>query len=156
MASRKVDYWLTDDGLTLISGWARDGLIDKDIAEKMDIAYSTFRVWRDKYPTLSAALKKNKEIVDFEVENSLLKRCFGYNVPVKKNLKVKRTEYKDGFKIKEYEEIIEVFDEVHIPADTTAQIFWLKNRQVQKWRDKPEENSNPEEDKVVIVNDLPK
>jgi len=156
MASRKVDYWLTDDGLTLISGWARDGLIDKDIAEKMDIAYSTFRVWRDKYPTLSAALKKNKEIVDFEVENSLLKRCFGYNVPVKKNLKVKRTEYKDGFKIKEYEEIVEVFDEVHIPADTTAQIFWLKNRQVQKWRDKPEENTNSEEDKVVIVNDLPK
>lgn len=156
MASRKVDYWLTDDGLTLISGWARDGLIDKDIAEKMNIAYSTFRVWRDKYPTLSAALKKNKEIVDFEVENSLLKRCFGYNVPVKKNLKVKRTEYKDGFKIKEYEEIIEVFDEVHIPADTTAQIFWLKNRQVQKWRDKPEENTNSEEDKVVIVNDLPR
>lgn len=156
MASRKVDYWLTDDGLTLISGWARDGIIDKDIADRMDIAYSTFRVWRDKYPAISAALKKNKEIVDYEVENSLLKRCFGYNVPVKKNVKVKRTEYKDGFKIKEYEEIVEVFDEVHIPADTTAQIFWLKNRQIKKWRDKPEDTSNGDEEKVVIVNDLPK
>ena len=156
MASRKVDYWLSDDGLTLISGWARDGLIDKDIAEKMDIAYSTFRIWRDKHPAISAALKKNKEIVDYEVENSLLKRCFGYNVPVKKNIKVKRTEYKKGFKIKEYEEIVEVFDEVHIPADTTAQIFWLKNRQVKKWRDKPEETTNGDEEKVVIVNDLPK
>ena len=156
MASRKVDYWLSDDGLTLIGGWARDGLIDKDIAEKMEIAYSTFRIWRDKHPAISAALKKNKEIVDYEVENSLLKRCFGYNVPVKKNIKVKRTEYKEGFKIKEYEEIIEVFDEVHIPADTTAQIFWLKNRQVKKWRDKPEETTNGDEEKVVIVNDLPK
>ena len=156
MASKKVEYWLTDDGLTLISGWARDGLIDKDIASKMDIAYSTFRVWRDKYPTISSALKKQKQIVDFEVENALLKKCFGYNAPVKKNLKLKRVEYKEGFKIKEYEEIVEVTDEVHIPADTTAQIFWLKNRQPDKWREKVDKTNNSDDDKVVIVNDLPK
>ncbi|MGN1298258.1 MAG: transposase [Clostridia bacterium] len=156
MASRKITYWLTEDGLTLISGWARDGLTDEQIAKNIGISRSTLNEWKKKYSDISDTLKKNKEIVDYEVENSLLKRCFGYNIPVKKNLKVKRTEYKEGFKIKEYEEIVEVFDEVHIPADTTAQIFWLKNRQSQKWRDKPEENSNSEEDKVVIVNDLPK
>ena len=59
-------------------------------------------------------------------------------------------------KVKEYEEIVEVDDEVHIPADTLAQIYWLKNRQVKKWRDKPEGESGNEDDGVMIVNDLPK
>lgn len=156
MAKSKVAYWLTEDGLTLIKGWARDGLTDEQISENIGISRSTLNEWKNKYSDISDTLKKGKEIVDYEVENALLKRCFGYNIPVKKNLKVKKTEYEEGFKIKEYEEIVEVFDEIHIPADTTAQIFWLKNRRSQKWRDKPEEKTNGDEDKVVIVNDLPR
>lgn len=156
MARSKVDYWLTDDGLTLIGGWARDGLIDSQIAHNMNVSYTTFKEYKKKYPTILAALKKNKDIVDYEVENSLLQRCFGYNAKVKKHLKVKKTEYKEGMKVREYEEIVEVDDEVHIPADTLAQIYWLKNRQVQKWRDKPEGDSGEKDDGVMIINDLPK
>lgn len=156
MAKSKVEYWLTDDGLTLIEGWARDGLIDSQIAHNMDVSYTTFKDYKKKYPSILAALKKSKEIVDYEVENSLLQRCFGYNAKVKKHIKVKKTEYKEGMKVKEYEEIVEVDDEVHIPADTLAQIYWLKNRQVKKWRDKPEGESGNEDDGVMIVNDLPK
>ena len=156
MAKSKVEYWLTDDGLTLIEGWARDGLIDSQIAHNMNVSYTTFKDYKKKYPSILAALKKSKEIVDYEVENSLLQRCFGYNAKVKKHIKVKKTEYKEGMKVKEYEEIVEVDDEVHIPADTLAQIYWLKNRQVKKWRDKPEGESGNEDDGVMIVNDLPK
>lgn len=122
MARGKFEYWLTEDGLTLLEGWARDGLTDEQIAHNMGCAYSTFRVWKDKFPAFSAALKRSKEIVDYEVENALLKRAIGY----------KRTEQiatKDG-------DIVEI--EKEVPPDVTAQIFWLKNRRPDKWRDKQE------------------
>lgn len=61
-----------------IECWARDGLIDEQIAKKLGIAYSTFREYLNKFPALSAALKKGKEVVDYEVENALLKRALGY------------------------------------------------------------------------------
>ena len=94
MAKSKVEYWLTDDGLTLIEGWARDGLIDSQIAHNMDVSYTTFKDYKKKYPSILAALKMSKEIVDYEVENSLLQRCFGYNAKVKKHIKVKRQNIK--------------------------------------------------------------
>ena len=64
--------------LKLVECWARDGLTDEQIANNLGIAYSTLREYRDKYSALSAALKKGKEIVDYEVENALLKRALGY------------------------------------------------------------------------------
>lgn len=156
MAKSKASYWLTSDGLTLLSGWAREGLTDEQIAHNTGISRSTLKEWKKKYPTISAALKKAKEIVDYEVENALLQKCFGYNVKVLKHVKLKTSKYnKNGFKISEKEEIIEVYDEVHVPADTTAQIIWLKNRQPNKWRDKPKEATN-ENEGVIIVDDLPK
>lgn len=156
MAKSKVDYWLTDDGLTLLKGWARDGLTDEQIAHNMKINASTLYDYKKKHSEISESLKKGKEIVDFEVENALLKKAFGYNAKVLKHIKVKKADYNDeGYKVNEREEIVEVFDEVHIPADTTAQIFWLKNRKPDKWREKPQEQINDDEG-VVIVNDLPK
>lgn len=80
MAKGKYEYWLTDDGLLLLAAWARDGLTDEQIAHNMGIAYSTLRVWKEKYSALSAALKKNKEIADAQVENALFKRAIGCKV----------------------------------------------------------------------------
>lgn len=157
MAKSKVEYWLTLDGLTLLSGWARDGLTDEQIASKCSVSRSTLSEWKKKYSDISDTLKKNKEIVDYEVENALLKKCFGYNQKVLKNIKIKRIDYdcETGRKLSETEEIKEVYDEVHVPADTLAELAWLKNRKPDKWRDKPLEPVNDEEG-VVIVDDLPK
>ena len=156
MAKSKVEKWLTPDGLALLAGWARDGLIDEEIAKKMKISRSTLNEWKKKYPDISDTLKKEKEIVDYKVEDALLNKCFGYNVKVLKHLKVKVIKYNSkGFKTSEKEEIIEVYDEVHVPADTTAQIIWLKNRQPNKWRDKPREIEN-KDDGVIIVDELSK
>lgn len=150
MASKKVEYWLTDDGLTLIKGWARAGLTDKEIAENMKIAYSTFRVWRDKNSALSAALKESKDIADFNVENSLYKRANGYEyTEVTKEIKMNP-------KTGNYELMITKEVTKQIVPDTTAQIFWLKNRQPDKWREKIEKTDISSDEKVVIVNDLPK
>jgi hypothetical protein len=98
MAKGKYEYWRTTDGLILLQGWARDGLTDEQIAHNMGIRRTTLYDWKNKYPDINDALKKGKEIVDYEVENALLKRA------------------KQG--------------------DVTAQIFWLKNRRPEKWRDK--------------------
>lgn len=80
MARSKYEYWLTEDGLTLLEGWARDGLTDEQIAHNMGCSYSTMRVWKDKYKAISAALKKGKEIVDYEVENALLNKALSGDV----------------------------------------------------------------------------
>lgn len=126
MAKGKINKWLEKDKLILLEGWARDGLIDEQIAKNIGIATSTFYEWKKKSKEFSEALKKGKEIVDFEVENALLKRALGYTITIKEEKLDK-----DGC-------VRTLEKDVHIPPDTTAQIFWLKNRQVKKWRDKVE------------------
>lgn len=150
MASKKVEYWLTNDGLNLIRGWARTGLTDKEIAENMKVAYSTFRVWRDKNSALSAALKESKESADYNVENSLYKRANGYEYT--ETTKELRINPRTG----NYELMVTKEVTKQVIPDTTAQIFWLKNRQADKWKDKVEKSDNNSDDKVVIVNDLPR
>lgn len=80
MAKSKVDKWLTPESLTLLGGWARNGLIDEQIAKNMGISRSTLDVWKNKYSDISDALKKGKEIVDYEVENALYQNAIGGNV----------------------------------------------------------------------------
>lgn len=78
MAKGKYEKWLTKEGLLLIEGWARDGLIDTQIAANMGIKRQTLYEWAKRYPDISDTLKKGKEVVDLQVENALLKRAIGY------------------------------------------------------------------------------
>ncbi len=80
MARGKFEYWLTEDGLTLLKGWARDGLTDEQLAEKMSIGIRTLYDWKIRYPQISQALKKGKEIVDIQVENALLNSALEGNI----------------------------------------------------------------------------
>lgn len=123
MAKGKYEYWISPDGLLQLEAWARDGLIDERIAENIGIGVRTLYEWKLRYPQISQALKKGKAVIDIQVENALLKRALGYTYEEKKvetggdGQKVTRT-------IKE------------VVPDTTAQIFWLKNRRPDRWRDK--------------------
>jgi transcriptional regulator with XRE-family HTH domain len=131
----KYEEWLTDDGLLLIAAWARDGLTMEQIAGNMGIAASTLYKWRDEHKEISEALKKSRELVDIEVENALFRKTQGYTVQLMKAFKIKRTEYgENGRKIADIEEIVQAPDEMHVPADTTAQIFWLTNRKPDEWK----------------------
>lgn len=78
MAKGKYEEWLTKEKLTLLGGWARDGLTDEQIAHNMGISRSTLNEWKKKYPDISDTLKRGKEIVDIQVENALLRRALGY------------------------------------------------------------------------------
>lgn len=147
MAKGKYEYWLTKEGRTLIEGWARDGLTDKQIAHNMGISYSTLRVWRDKYSALSAALKKGKEVIDREVENALLKRALGYKY---KETTKERTEQRDSEgKLVSVDLSVTKVVEKEVVPDVTAQIFWLKNRKPEEWRDKREVENKEILDKLL-------
>lgn len=118
----KYTEWLTEEGLIKINGWAKDGLIDEQIATNIGVSYSTFRDWKKKFPALSAALKESKEVVDRQVENALFKSAVGF--------------------IYEEETVTNAGDVVLVKKyskpNTTAQIFWLKNRKRNQWTDKSE------------------
>ncbi len=136
MAKGKYEQWLKPEGLLKIEGWARDGLTDEQIAKNMGINRDTLYSWKKKYSDISDTLKKGKEVVDREVENSLLERALGGVHEVRKHIKVKRIYYDEQGRKCEKEEIQVVLDEVYVPGDTTAQIFWLKNRKPELWKDK--------------------
>ncbi len=149
MAKGKYQKWLTPEGLTLLQGWARDGLTDEQIAHNMGISRKTLAQWKLKYSDISDTLKKGKEVVDLEVENALLKKAKGYNAKVHKTFKVKEVYYDDEGRRCEKEHLETGTDEVHVAADTPAQIFWLKNRRPDKWRNHPENvqaNTQTEDD----------
>ncbi len=136
MARGKYEKWLEPDGLLLLEAWARDGLTDEQIAKKMEIGVRTLYEWKQKYPQISQALKRGKEVVDVEVENALLKKALGSKETVLKPIKVKEVLYEDGKRIKETERIEYAEEEIYTPPETAAIIFWLKNRRPDLWRDK--------------------
>lgn len=135
-AKGKYQEWLEPEKLILIEGWARDGLTDKQIAEKIGVSERTFTDWKSRFPSISSVLKKGKDVVDRQVENALLKRALGY----------------------EYEEVSEKFEggilterkvtKKQVVPDTTAQIFWLKNRKPSVWRDRAQVDIDAEFSKV--------
>ena len=72
-----AEKWLEDEGLILLEGWARDGLTREKIAGQMGIGLSTFYKWQKKYPQIAQALRKGRELVDYQVEQALLDRALG-------------------------------------------------------------------------------
>lgn len=106
----KINEWLKEDNLILLEGWAREGLTDEQIAHNIGIDRTTLYRWKEKECNIYNALKRNKDIVDYEVENALLKNALEGNV--------------------------------------TAQIFWLKNRKKEQWREKQEYSNDNELQKL--------
>ena len=70
MALGKINEWLERDKLILLEGWARDGLTDEQIAKNIGISRASLYEWKKKEVDIFDALKKGKEVIDFEVENA--------------------------------------------------------------------------------------
>jgi transposase-like protein len=139
MAKGKYEQWLEPEGLLKIEGWARDGLTDEQIAHNMGIGTSTLYKWKNDYTEIVESLKRGKEVVDRQVENALLKRALGFEYD--------EVTFENGTETKRVRKMV-------VP-DTTAQIFWLKNRKPDDWRDKQNiEHSG--ESGVRIINDIPR
>lgn len=162
MAKGKYQEWIEPDGLLKLEAWARDGLTDEHIAKNMDIDVATLYRWKKKYCEICEALKKGKEVVDVQVENALLKRAIGYRYTEDKYISVPMEEVEYNEKLHEYmnkykfehpnatddelmlaqmnfpktKEVLVERKVKEVAPDVTAQIFWLKNRRPDKWRDK--------------------
>lgn len=111
----------------------------------MGISVSTLCEWKNKFPELSEALKKGREVADYIVENELFESCKTRTVTVKKPIKLKKVMV-DGKKRLEEERIEYAEEQAVVPANVTAQIFWLKNRRPEKWAGVPEETRAKEHD----------
>lgn len=129
MAKSKYES-IVEPKLVVIEGWARNGLTIEQIAKNLGISKVTFYKYISEHTELSERLKKGKEIVDIEVENALLKRALGYKV----DEVTKELIEDEEMGISELKVTKIVTKEV--APDTTAQIFWLKNRKPEEWRDK--------------------
>lgn len=121
-----INEWLTPENKTRIRGWCLDGLIDKQIYKNMGISRTIFYKWKSENSEFADLLKRGKEIADREVENALFKSATGFIGP----------------------------DDKYYPPNTTAQIFWLKNRKKDDWKDKREQDvsvSTPISDTAMKV-----
>ena len=122
----KYRDWITEEGLLLIEGWARDGLVDEEIAKNIGIHPSTLYDWKNKFPEISEALKKGKEVVDRLVENALLKRAIGYEYEETKQIVEKDEKGKERKRVEKTTK--------HMAGDVTAMAIWLNNRVPDKYR----------------------
>jgi len=138
-----------DDFPLLAEGYAREGMIDKDIAAKLGISKDAFYRYLKKYPDFYDSLKRGKAPVDTEVENALLKRARGYEY---EETTVEYDAAVEGKKASP-RKIKKVTKQV-IP-DTTAEIFWLKNRKPKKWRDKQNIELSGEDGEPVKIEFVP-
>lgn len=130
MAKGKYEQWLTKEGLLQLEAWARNGLTDEQIAANIGISRSTLNEWKNRFSDISDTLKRGKEIVDIQVENALLKRALGYTY------KETTREAQFNPQTEQYEMVVTKEVTKEVVPDTTAQIFWLKNRKPEEWRDK--------------------
>lgn len=146
--------------LDKIALWAENGASQAEIATKLSLAVSTFKLYLSKgekgekpYTDLSDCFRKAAEVPDDTVEAALYKSAVGYNAKVAKTFKVKEVIYDEdtGRKLRETERLVTGIDEVHVAANVTAQMFWLSNRRGDRWRYKPEPVSDDGEGGTGVV-----
>lgn len=99
------------------------GATDEELADFFEVALSTLNKWKLDHPGFSESLKKGKTLADAEVAHKLFHRATGYDHP---DVDIRVVD----------NQIVQTPLIKHYPPDTTAAIFWLKNRQKDKWRDK--------------------
>ncbi len=115
----------SDDLIPLAKAMAAVGATQREIAEYFEVDERTLRRWAIQHPAFAAELKTGNEVADDRVQMSLYRRAVGYSFDAEKLF-----HYEGG--------VTRVPVVEHVPPDTTACIFWLKNRRRQQWRDKQE------------------
>lgn len=127
-AGRPTDY---DESLAVQAAkLCQLGATDDELADFFGVHRATIYRWKHEHQKFCDAVKSGKDVADERVERSLYQKATGYEVTEEQAVKLKVDQYKEEV------EVVEV--RKHIPSDTTAAIFWLKNRRRTEWRDKVE------------------
>ena len=127
----KYHEWITEQGLGIVAAWKRNGLTNEQIAKNIGVNQDTLYTWIRRFPEFSEALKIGRDEADMQVENALFKRALGYYA------EDIQEEYEGTVRVKR------VVKKKWVAPDISAQIFWLKNRASNRWRN----------DDRLIVND---
>lgn len=115
------------------------GATDKDLADFFNVAESTINNWKKEYPEFLESIKRGKQIADANVADRLYQRALGFE--------------HDSEEIKVIEGDIERVPVRKVyPPDPTSAIFWLKNRQPAKWRDKQDIQIENEGSPTIVIN----
>ena len=146
-AGQKTKY--KDTFPTLAEGWAREGLSDAQIAEKLGIKKTAFYTYVAKYPEFAEGLARGKAPVDIEVENALLKKALGYDYE-EEHTTVQID--KDGKPTRKERKVVKR----HYPPDAVALKFWLVNRKPKQWREKQEHAISTEAGPIPVQFDFSK
>lgn len=115
------------DNLDRIEKWVAAGLSMKEVAANLGISERTLYKYKANDEQFMQCVKKGRQVAVEILENTMFRSATGFTQTVKKLEKVKRCTYKDGKKLKEWEELVEYEDEIYFKPDITAGIFLLKN-----------------------------
>lgn len=140
----RAQPWLEEAGLTLLRGWAREGLTPRAIAGRMGIGLRTLERWRRKYPDIAQALTGTREVVDRQVEDALLQRALGYET-VERRVEVSaKGERKEVSTVKQ------------VGPDVSAISLWLKKRRPDLWGEGDNGGELPETNLLALLGELEK
>lgn len=125
------------------------GATDEDLARAFDVSEVTINAWKNVYPSFLNSLKKGREAADAKVASRLYKRALGYS---HEDIDIRAVSVGNNGG----SEIVQTPIVKHYPPDTTAAIFWLKNRRPQNWRDTKLVELNVQGEITHSVDDLRK
>ena len=155
MAKAKYLEWIGEQGLERLREMA-PRLTDAEMAKEMHISPSTYYEWLKKYPEMSEAVTRARTGADARannesVERSLLETALGGVRVLKKPMKLKTTSFDSRGRRVESEKLVYADEEIYVPPNVKAQIFWLTNREPERWRNKVEAVLPPGANEMQII-----
>jgi hypothetical protein len=139
----RIDQLFDEDTLVLIEGLARDGYTNQDIAHRLGIEPSVLYNAKRERPEINAAINRGKQVVDYKVENALLKSALGYKT---KETKI-TTLMRYGKVVEEQKETLEK----EVPPNSISCQVWLYNRCPDKWKRNRDKLLEDEEEATIQV-----
>jgi DNA-binding XRE family transcriptional regulator len=115
------------------------GYTDAELADFFEVSEQTINAWKKAQPAFLESIKKGKDLADGEVVDSLYQRALGYVAP---DLDIRVIN----------DQIVKTNIKKHYPPDPVSAIFWLRNRQRNKWHNNPEPGDNNIEPTPVQIN----
>lgn len=140
IATGKYQEWLTEDGLNMIRGWARDGYSDAQIAKNMGVSRSTFYSWEQSFPDILDAIKNGRKPVVVELEDALYRAGLGYEYEET----IEEVYEEDGIQRKHLRRV-----KKQAQPNVIALIFALKNLKKHKFKDRPVEEIERADDVLI-------
>ena len=124
--------------LDIVETCIKKGFTDEEISKMLKVTCRTFNNWKKQHEEFFQSLKDWKKEADAEVEKSLYERAKGYKC--------------EDTHVSMYNGVVTLTPlEKHYPPDPTSMIFWLKNRQPDKWRDRTEITGKDGKDLITDV-----